>query len=530
MQPKNLRVNSSRFLVIPAIDIIGGHCVRLTQGDFAAQTTYSDDPIAVAQNFADAGAQMIHLVDLDGARAGSPKNSELILQIARTLPIPIQVGGGIRTIENARTYLNNGVARIIIGTRALEPEFLTALLAEFSPKRIVVGIDVRNDTIATNGWLTQSEIPVDTCARKLARAGVQTTIVTDIANDGTLGAPNIELFARMQMYGFEVIAAGGISSIETVSALRQRSIAGAVIGKALYENRINLCDALGRTRQRTKKTTPPPRDKSIISTTKLARRNPAPPTSGLTKRIIPCLDVRDGRVVKGTNFAEMRDAGDPVELAAYYADEGADELVLLDITATNENRNTLLGLVRRVAEKIFIPFTVGGGIRTVEDIEKLLNAGADKVSINSAAVQNPQLIQQASQRFGAQCIVVAIDAKKIDGRFVVFTNAGREQTTLDAIEWAQEVERLGAGELLVTSIDRDGTNTGYDLELLQKISRTVSIPVIASGGAGSIDDCRAALDNNTADAILAAGIFHRGELTIPQLKRALASSSLPIRI
>lgn len=250
----------------------------------------------------------------------------------------------------------------------------------------------------------------------------------------------------------------------------------------------------------------------------------------LAKRIIPCLDVQNGRVVKGVNFVNLIDAGDPVEQAMIYDREGADELVFLDITASHEDRNTTLDMVRRVADSIFIPFAVGGGIRTVENIRETLLAGADKVSINSAAVKNPQLINDGAWAFGSQCIVVAIDPKNIDGRWIVHINGGRIPTELNAIEWAKEVEDRGAGEILLTSMDRDGTKIGYNLELTEAIADSVSIPVIASGGAGSKEHFYDALTIGKADAALAASLFHFNELRLGDLKQYLADKAVPVRM
>lgn len=249
----------------------------------------------------------------------------------------------------------------------------------------------------------------------------------------------------------------------------------------------------------------------------------------LTKRIIPCLDVDDGRVVKGVNFVDIKDAGDPVELAEAYDQQGADELVFLDITASSDKRETMVDLVRKTAEKVFIPFTIGGGIRTTEDIRKLLNAGADKVSINSAAVKNPDLIAQGAQRFGSQCIVIAIDAKRNNGSWEVYIHGGRKNTGRDAVEWAQKVEELGAGEILLTSMDADGTKDGYDLELTATISEQVNIPVIASGGAGDVEDIKEVYTTGKADAALAASIFHFNEYTIAEVKKYLDQKGVNVR-
>lgn len=248
------------------------------------------------------------------------------------------------------------------------------------------------------------------------------------------------------------------------------------------------------------------------------------------KRIIPCLDVNNGRVVKGTSFVNLRDAGDPVEAAIEYDKQGADELVLLDITASAEARGTILNIVSEVANHIFIPFTVGGGIRTVDDFTALLRAGADKVSVNSAALKRPELIREAATKFGSQCVVCAIDAKRrTDEGWTVYLNGGRVDTGKDAVQWAMEAERLGAGEILLTSMDCDGVKNGYDLELTKAISENVGIPVIASGGAGNLEHFYDAFTAGKADAVLAASLFHFGEITIPQLKEYLSQNGIPVR-
>lgn len=248
------------------------------------------------------------------------------------------------------------------------------------------------------------------------------------------------------------------------------------------------------------------------------------------KRIIPCLDVNNGRVVKGTSFVDLRDAGDPVEAAIAYDQQGADELVLLDITASHEERGTMLHIVQEIAKHLFIPFTVGGGVRTAEDVSVLLRAGADKVSVNTAAWKNPQLIADAAQRFGSQCVVCAIDAKRrTEGGWTVVINGGREDTGKDAVAWAMQAAKLGAGEILLTSMDCDGQKNGYDLELTRAVSRRVPIPVIASGGAGELSHFSDAFQQGDADAVLAASLFHFGEITIPQLKAYLVQQQIPVR-
>ena len=251
----------------------------------------------------------------------------------------------------------------------------------------------------------------------------------------------------------------------------------------------------------------------------------------LTKRIIPCLDVTAGRVGKGVNFVELKDAGDPVEIARRYNDQGADELTFLDITASSDQRDLILNIIEDVSSQVFIPLTVGGGVRTVEDVRRLLNAGADKVSINTSAVTNPQLVADASSRYGSQCIVVAIDAKQVSpGRWEIFTHGGRNATGLEVIEWAKKMAQLGAGEILLTSMDKDGTKSGFDLELTRAVSDAVNIPVIASGGVGNLQHLADGVQEGHADAVLAASIFHYGEYTVQQAKKFMSERNIPVRL
>lgn len=256
---------------------------------------------------------------------------------------------------------------------------------------------------------------------------------------------------------------------------------------------------------------------------------------GLAKRIIPCLDVDNGRVVKGVQFVNIRDAGDPVEVAKRYDEQGADEITFLDITASSDDRETMVHVVEDVAGQVFIPLTVGGGIRTVNDIRRMLNAGADKVAINTAAVNNPEFVREAAERFGSQCIVVAIDAKRVSGesepaKWEIFTHGGRKPTGIDAVEWAKRMVEYGAGEILLTSMDRDGTKIGFDLELTRAISDAVSVPVIASGGVGKLEHLADGVTKGGADAVLAASIFHFGEFTIEEAKRAMAARNVEVRL
>ena len=250
----------------------------------------------------------------------------------------------------------------------------------------------------------------------------------------------------------------------------------------------------------------------------------------LAKRIIPCLDVRDGRVVKGVNFVNIRDAGDPVELARYYSDQGADEIVFLDITATSDARDTVADVVERTAEQVFVPLTVGGGIRTLEDFRRLLRAGADKISVNSAAVADPTLIARAAERFGSQCVVLAADGRaRGDGAWEVVVAGGRKPTGMDLIQWVKQAEQLGAGEILLTSMDADGTKAGFDLAMTRAVTQAVSIPVIASGGAGALEHFARVFEETGCDAALAASLFHFGELTVPRVKEYLREKNIPVR-
>lgn len=252
---------------------------------------------------------------------------------------------------------------------------------------------------------------------------------------------------------------------------------------------------------------------------------------GLAKRIIPCLDVDKGRVVKGVNFVDIRDAGDPVEIAKRYNDQGADEITFLDITASNEERDTTVHTVEKIAEEVFIPLTVGGGIRTVQDIRTMLNAGADKVSINTAAIHNPDFVKEAAERFGSQCIVVAIDTKQVaENRWEIFTHGGRRATGIDAVEWAIKMVANGAGELLLTSMDRDGTKAGFDLAVTRAISDAVPVPVIASGGVGNLQDLVDGVKKGGADAVLAASIFHFGQFSVPEAKRYMSERGIEVRL
>jgi len=484
------------MLFLPAIDILGGKCVRLYKGQYDKVTEYFDDPVAVAKGFVDEGSQFIHIVDLDGAKNGKTTNMQLVLDVVKSVDIPVQVGGGIRTFESAAAYLDGRVQRIIMGTSALKDlELIKKVIQKYGNERVLVSLDFKNGKIGINGWT--EEVDADEVFEKLLMAGVKNLIVTDITKDGTLEGPNFELLKMVKSEGFNVIAAGGVTSSDDIQKLSKLNLSGAIVGKAIYEGRINLKEAS---------------------------------KESLAKRIIPCMDIADGRVVKGTNFKDLKDAGDAVELAKLYNKMGADELVFLDITATVEKRKTLVDLVERIAKEISIPFTVGGGIKNTDDIRALLNAGADKVSIGSMAIINPEIIKESSAEFGAQCIVISLDCKKSSDGWELYIKGGREKTGIDAVEFAVKMEEMGAGELLVNSLDRDGMKTGYDIDLLREISNAVNIPVIASSGAGSYEDFWEAFICGGADAALAASLFHYGEMNITELKQYLNSKNITVRL
>ncbi len=488
------------MLIIPAIDIIGGNCVRLLKGDFSSVKEYSSDPFEVARGFEEAGVSRIHIVDLEGAKNGRPVNDKKILEIAQKLNVEVEVGGGIRTFEIAETYLRNGVKKVIIGSAALKDiGLLKRLVQAFGSDRILVALDLKQGKIMSDGWLKESGKSCENFLNDLKKIGIREIIFTDVDRDGTLTIPNLAFLKDLVRYGFNTILSGGVSDLRSIEAAGEFGANGVIVGKAIYEGKVDLREALQRFR------------------------------STLTKRIIPCLDVKNGRVVKGVNFKDLRDAGDPVALAKVYSDSFADELVFLDISATNEGRKTMISMVESVAKAISIPFTVGGGISSLDQIEKLLKCGADKVSINSAAVKNPALIREAAEKFGSQCIVAAVDVKKSANSWGVFVNAGDVDAGIDALEWVSSLEKMGAGEILITSMDRDGTKSGYDLELLKELSDRLNIPVIASGGAGSLKDMEDAFLIGGADAVLVASLFHNKEISIAEAKKYLASKNILIR-
>jgi len=488
--------------IYPAIDLLGGKVVRLDQGSYLRSTKYSDKPLDIARSFEANGASWLHIIDLDAAKSANLENFSIIKDIVENSQLKIQVGGGVRSVNAAEKLLSLGVERVIIGTTAVKnPDVVADMITRFGPEKIVVSVDIAQTNIATDGWLEASKISQEAFASTLHRIGVQNIIVTDIERDGRMNGPNLTLLNQWLGFGFSVTAAGGVTSIEDISKLDSAGIAGAIIGKSIYENNIDV--------------------KTLFNLQS---------NSGLARRIIPCLDVKDGKVVKGTGFKDFIEMGDPLKLAKYYSEQGADELIFLDIAATAEDRQNRTELVRGLAAEINIPFTIGGGITKLEDIEQLLSAGADKVSIGSAAVRDPNFISSAVSRFGSQAIVVSIDAKQKDTSWKVSIKGGFEMTDIDAIIFAERMAELGVGELLVNSLDRDGTGDGFDTPLLKAITQAVNIPVIASSGVGKVDDFFKVFNETRVTAALAARVFHNKQISIKDVKQDLNSKGILVRL
>ena len=401
--------------------------------------------------------------------------------------------------------MSTGCRRVNIGTAALEqPDWCAAAIAEYGD-RVAVGLDVRGRTLAARGWTREGGDLYDVLTR-LDAEGCARYVVTDVNKDGMLQGPNLQLLQDVcAATDRPVVASGGITELAdlvALSGLVVDGVEGAIIGTALYEGRFTLEAALELTQAMT-----------------------------LAVRVIPCLDVDAGRVVKGINFKELRDAGDPVELARTYDAEGADELTFLDISASHEGRATTMEIVSRTAEEVFIPLTVGGGISSTDDVDRLLRAGADKIAVNTAAINRPELVAEIADRFGNQVLVLSVDARRAPGTdsgFEVTTHGGRQSAGLDAIEWAVRATELGAGEILLNAMDADGTQDGFDLDLIRAVRSEVSIPVIASGGAGAPEHFPPAVEAG-ADAVLAATVFHFGTLRIADVKTSLANAGHPVR-
>jgi cyclase len=497
--------------IIPAIDFYNGNVVRLYQGDFQRMETYSIKPIELLKYFLTQGVEQIHVINLNGTQSGdffTGSNYKVILSLIKEsnkYGCKIQLGGGIRSLEIIKELMNLGLYKVIIGSLMFENHALFDNLIEKYKDDIIVALDVLNNTLKIKGWMKDVKIDLKSHFRDLEQQGVTHFIITDVSRDGTLNGPNIELYkeiSKLKQPRTKIIAAGGIGKINDIKNVLHYSD-GVIVGKALYNNKI--------------------RDNNLKDL--IIKYDP----TNLAKRIIPCLDFKKGRVVKGIQFNNLKDSGDPVELSKFYNAQGADELVFLDISATLENRASMIKTIRQVAEEVYIPFTVGGGIKNLNEITKIIKAGAEKISINTAAIDNPKIISNASQKFGSQSVVVAIDVKKEGNSWEVYIKSGTESTGIDAINWAQEATKRGAGELLVTSMDKDGTQTGYDLKLITTLSKKVSIPIIASGGAGKYEHFYQAIKAG-AEAVLAASLFHKKTIYIKELKRFLLKHDIKVRL
>jgi len=496
--------------VIPSIDLFQGKVVRLRRGDFAQMTVYGD-PEDILLDLGIEDGSRLHVVDLEASRSGRPVETEIVRRIARDFRV--QVGGGIRSVDDARCWIDCGAEKVVVGTVAADsPEVLRAIVAELGAERVIAAVDVRDGVVRVAGWERDARRSLAEVLAGVAAAGIGEVLITDIARDGVLCGPSFSLYRSVGAPALgradalpgaaaptlRIIASGGVTTAsDVVSLARIPNVSGCVIGRALLDGNIRLDEVRAR----------------------------AATPNAIPERVIPCLDVRDGRVVKGVNFVDIRDAGDPVECAARYESEGADELVILDISATDAGRDTALETVRRVAGALFIPLTVGGGVRTIEDFRALLRAGADRVAINTAAVRDPELIAGCAREFGVQAVVLSCDAR---GREVM-VRSGKEPAGLDAVEWCRRAESLGAGEILLTSVDRDGTHSGFDIALLRAVSSAVKIGVIASGGAGALEHFRDAIESGGARAVLAASLFHDRRLSIGEVKRFLANEGIPVR-
>lgn len=491
---------TSSFEVIPSIDILGGEVVRLLKGDYSRVTRYGRAEDVVARWNAPEGTR-VHVVDLDGARDGRFRIAGLVRELSARYAV--QVGGGLRSVDQAAAAVEAGASRVVIGTMAVtEPETLRDLAGRIGAERIVVALDLLDERIRISGWTDAAPIALEDALRAIESIGVREILVTDISRDGAMSGPSFGLYRQLSgLTSLRILASGGVARASDITSLaRGGAVAGVIFGRALQEGVVTFDEVV-----------------AALS----ARRLPI--------RIVPCLDVRGGRVVKGTRFVNIRDAGDPVECVRRYEKEGADEIVMLDISATEEERATSLETVRRIADRLFIPLTVGGGVHSVESFRRLLRAGADRVAVNTAAVDDPNLISRCAEEFGVQAVVLACDAKRTDARWEVVTRSGSTGTGLDAVGWCRRAAELGAGEILLTSIDADGTADGYDTVLLRAVTGVVDVPVIASGGAGRFEHFREAVESGGASAVLAASLFHDLKMTIGEVKDFLESSGIEVR-
>lgn len=495
------RTTTGQFDIVPSIDILDGQVVRLMHGDFARVSSYGrvND---VLERWRIASGSRLHVVDLDGSRKGrSMEQSHIQPLLERDLRV--QVGGGIRSVSDAMGWIEAGADRIVVGTVSSEdPAELERMVAAVGASRIVPALDLKDGRIRVHGWEQESRRSLSDVLQHMESIGIGEILVTDIGVDGTMSGPALETYRMLgRSTSVRVLASGGVASVNDLRSLsRLVNVSGAIIGRALHEGTVDLGIA-----------------RSVLG------------SRTTTDRVIPCLDVRGGRVVKGVRFQGLRDAGDPAESATRYEREGADEIVVLDVSATQEERQASLDTVRRIADDLFIPLTVGGGVRSVGDFRALLRAGADRVAINTAAVQRPELITECAEEFGVQAVVLAVDAAKGPQRFDVVVRSGSESAKLDVVEWCARAEALGAGEILLTSIDRDGTAEGFDVPLLRSVTGAVKIGVIASGGAGRLEHFRDAIELGGARAVLAASLFHDGRLSVGEVKDYLERIGIDVR-
>jgi cyclase len=483
------------MIVIPSLDILDGKVVRLTRGDFNNATVYGDAG-EVLDSLEVPDGSRLHVVDLAGSRDGKPVAVEVVRALAARR-LRVQVGGGVRTVEDARQWIDAGAEKVVIGTVAADdPRLLIQIVEAVGPERVIASIDVLDGAVRVAGWQRDARRDLPAVLQSVEAAEIEEILVTDISRDGVLGGPSFDLYRQLAgLTSVRVVASGGVATLGDIRGLsRLRNVSACVVGKALLERRFSLAEATAR--------------------------------ESMPHRIIPCLDIRDGRVVKGVNFTGIRDAGDPVECARRYEAEGADEIVVLDISATDRATETALDTIRRIADSLFIPLTVGGGVRSVDDFRAFLQAGADRVAINTAAVRRPQLIREVATEFGVQAVVLSCDAAS-NGNVAV--RAGKEVTDIDAVDWCKQAEELGAGEILLTAIERDGTTSGFDLDLLRSVTGAVRISVIASGGAGNVIHFRDAIERGGARAVLAASLFHDSILSVRDVKSYLAAEGIPVR-
>ncbi len=491
------------MILLPAIDLRGGRVVRLLRGADEERTEYDVAPREALERYLEAGAEWVHVVDLDAAFGEAPQRGLVaeLVEAAKDRGVSLQLGGGLRDRESVEWAFGVGCSRVVSTSMMVRDWELFEELTRAHPRAMVPALDCFRGELRTSGWTRDAGLDLDDLCARLRQLPIGPVLVTDIDRDGAMTGPNLELAQRLaQACGVEALLSGGVRSVEDLARAREAPrIAGAIVGRALYDGTLDLDQALSACRP--------------------AQRS----QTRLACRIIPCLDVAAGRVVKGVNFENLTDQGDPAETALRYYEQGADEIVFLDITAAPERRDTDLDWVRRTAEQVFIPLTVGGGVRGIEDGRRLLLAGADKVAVNTAAVDRPALLRELAERFGSQCVVISIDARRTADRieWEVVTHGGRTGTGLDVLEWVERAVELGAGEVLLTSIDADGTQHGYDLELLRAVTARVSVPVIASGGAGVPEHLADALQAG-ASAVLAASIFHQSTHTVGEVKSILA--------